>query len=80
LHLDLKAEPPKTTEKVLNWSWTPMMDTEASKVNQPQRGKTLIKNHEPILNPNQLFDLPISNCKPIKAICVCVCERAGVTT
>jgi hypothetical protein len=38
------------------------MDMAPSKANQPQRGKTGIDNHEPILNPDQLFDLAISIC------------------
>jgi hypothetical protein len=39
----------------------------------PRKRKTWIQNHAPILNPNQLFDLAISNCKTNKSdtyICV----------
>jgi hypothetical protein len=47
----------------------------------PRKRKTWIKNHELILNhPNQLFDLAISNCKTIRAIYICTCGRAWVTT
>ena len=39
----------------------------------PRKRKTWIENHKPILNPNQLFDLAISNCKTNNSyIYVCV--------
>jgi hypothetical protein len=34
----------------------------------PRKRENWIENHEPILNPNQLFDLAISNWKTIRAI------------
>jgi hypothetical protein len=34
----------------------------------PPKKENWIENHEPIPNPNQLFDLAISNCKTIRAI------------
>jgi hypothetical protein len=36
----------------------------------PRKRKTWIENHEPILNPNQLFDLAI-------IIYTYICESAG---
>jgi hypothetical protein len=58
------------------------MDTndgyKTTKANQLQKGQTGIGSREPNQrNPNQLFDLAISNCNNTRVIYIYMCERAG---
>jgi hypothetical protein len=43
----------------------------------PRKRENWIENHEPIPNPNQLFDLAISNCKTIRAIYIYMWKGRG---
>jgi hypothetical protein len=82
-HIDRLTSPTLTW---LHWSWTVTNDGHGTIKSEPapRKRENWIENHEPILNPNQLFDLAISNCKTIRAIYINIlrstCGRAGVTT
>jgi hypothetical protein len=43
----------------------------------PRKRENWIENREPILDPNQLFDLAISNCKTIRAIYIYMWKSRG---